>query len=65
MSDKPMEMRYAGAVGLLCECSVHLSNSPESDDLRESIMEVARDWCADRDGWTVRRVLNRIEVTPP
>jgi len=61
---KSMEMRYAGAIGLLCECSVALGNGSEKDELREMILQAAQDWCADS-GWTVKQVLHRIEVSPP
>jgi hypothetical protein len=57
-------MRYAGTIGLLCECSIALGHGPEKDDLRDSIEKAALDW-AKTSGWTVRRVLHRIEVMPP
>ncbi len=56
-----MELRakYAGAIGLLCECSVQVD-----EETRELIEDAVSDWC-EVTGWTWRRILNRIEVTPP
>lgn len=62
--DNKQRMNYAGAIGLLCECSVNLGNGAEADDMRDSIEQAAHDWAAGS-GWTVRRILNRIEVFPP
>lgn len=63
MSSRPIEMRYAGAIGLLCECSVHLKG-PDADDLRDSIEQAVSDWC-DGSGWTWKRILDSIDVEPP
>lgn len=57
-------MNYAGAIGLLCECSVHLRPGVESEELRGLIEEAVVDW-ASVTGFQVRRVLDRIEVFPP
>lgn len=62
--DNKQRMQYAGAIGLLCECSVKLGNGADVDDLRDSIEQAANGWAAGS-GWTVRRTLNRIDVFPP
>lgn len=54
--------RYLGCLGLLCECSVHLSEGPDSRELRASMAQ-ALDDAKDAgaiDGW--KRVLNRFEI---
>lgn len=35
--DNKQRMNYAGAIGLLCECSVKLGNGAEADEMRDSI----------------------------
>ena len=58
--DKDTErMQYAGAIGLLCECSVQVD-----DETRECIKEAVEDWC-EITGWRVSQTLHRIEVLPP
>ena len=49
-------MRYLGLLGLLCECSVHVT-----EDLRDSIERALDDACADGSlKW--RRILDRYEI---
>jgi hypothetical protein len=62
--EQTRRLNYAGAIGLLCECSVVLGNGYEADDLRDSIERAVADFC-DMTDWTYRRVLDRIEVFPP
>ena len=50
-------MRYLGALGLLCACSVHV---PE--DIREMIEAALADACEANPGLTWRRVLGRLEI---
>jgi len=59
-----LRMKYAGAIGLLCEASVYIRNHPEGEDIRESIERAVADWCK-TSGWTWKRTLSRIEVSPP
>lgn len=59
---RDIRMKYAGTIGLLCDCSVYLSN--DCEDYRQSIIDAAEDWCK-MSGWKVKRILNRIEVNPP
>lgn len=56
--------KWAGTVGLLCQCSVHLGNGAGKNELRDLIEEAAIDWCKVT-GWSVRRLLHRIEVFAP
>ncbi|MDO8445167.1 MAG: hypothetical protein Q7T53_03525 [Deltaproteobacteria bacterium] len=58
-----VRMAYAGAIGLLCECSLKVGNSNEAEEIRDSIESAVADWCA-LTGWTMRRTLQRIEVFP-
>lgn len=60
-----LKMKYAGAIGLLCECSVSLGNGVEKTELRDMIERAAQDFCEINPGWTYRRVLHRIEMIPP
>ena len=64
MSEQRMRMQYAGAVGLLCECSTMLRSGAEADEMRDAIERAVNDWAA-LTGWTVQRTLHRIEVFPP
>lgn len=59
-----LRMQYAGAVGLLCELSPHLSCIIDRDDYLNSIELAAADFCR-LTGWSYRRVVHRIEVFPP
>jgi hypothetical protein len=52
-------LKRAGAIGLLCEVSTQVR-----EDDRESIEQAAREWCEDT-GWVMKRVLDRVEVSPP
>lgn len=63
-TEDKIRMQYAGTIRLLCDCSLLLGNSEEDDEQRELIMDAAADWC-NITGWTVRRVLQRIELYPP
>lgn len=60
-----LRMKYAGAIGLLCECSVSLGSGGEKNDLRDMIERAAQDFCEMNPGWTYRRVAHRIEIIPP
>jgi hypothetical protein len=55
----PGIMQYAGAINLLCECTVFVD-----EDLRSSIESAVSDWC-ETTGWTWRKILDRIELIPP
>lgn len=57
--DMSRRLQYAGAIGLLCECSVQVD-----DEYRELIEQAVTDYC-ELTGWTWRRILDRIEVSPP
>ncbi len=57
--DMDRRLQYAGAIGLLCECSVRVD-----EDTRECIHQAVDDFCK-LTGWTYRRILDRIEVEPP
>lgn len=63
-SEKTKTLLLAGAVGLLCECSLQLRPGGENDELRDNIERCVTDWCQSN-GWTYQRVLHRIEVFPP
>ena len=58
MDERKLRMQYAGAIGLLCELSVHVD-----DESRELIEQAVDDFCA-LTGWKKRRILDRIEVEP-
>lgn len=64
MDANAMRMSYAGAIGLLCECSMNLREGAERDEVRDNIERAVSDWC-DLTGWTYKRILHRIEVFPP
>jgi hypothetical protein len=59
-----IEMQYAGAIAMLCECHLQLPESFEADELRESILSAVNDWC-DVTGWGYKQTLNRIDLMPP
>ena len=54
-----LRLQYAGAIGLMQEASVQVD-----EDTRESMEAAMSDWC-DYSGWTMKRILNRIELYPP
>lgn len=64
--NQTLRLQYAGAIGLLCELSVHLSDRDreERDERLGMIEQAVGDFCK-LTGWTYRRVLHRIEVFPP
>lgn len=53
--------QYAGTIGLLCDLHIKLDDSPEE---QESIRHAVSDWCRIT-GWTMKRVISRLEVFPP
>lgn len=55
-----MQLHYASTIGLLCELSVKITDK----ELQEGIDRAVADWC-EQSGWTWRRLLDRVEVTPP
>jgi hypothetical protein len=57
-------LNHAGAIGLLCELSTNLRPSLERDDQLDSIERCVRDFAAVTGG-SVRRILQRIEYSPP
>lgn len=54
-----VRLRYAGAIGLLCEASTEVS-----PDVREMIEAAVDDWC-ELTGFHRKRILDRIEVFLP
>ena len=56
-----MRLKYAGAIGLLCSCSLEL---PSSSEMRDSIIAAVDDWC-NITGWSYKQILSRIELIPP
>jgi len=56
---RELRMKYAGAIGVLCECSVLVD-----EDTRDSIEMAVGDWC-NQTGWTMTRTLDRVDVMPP
>jgi len=54
-----IRMQYAGAIGLLCECSTEVSK-----ETRELINDAVDDWCKIT-GWRKKIIFNRIEVLLP
>jgi hypothetical protein len=62
--ENEIRMKYAGAIGLLTECHLHLSNQIESAEIRVSIQDAISDWC-EITGWQMKVILNRIELIPP
>ena len=65
VTDSARIMNHAGAIGLLCQVSVYISNfSGEADEWRDCIEQCLDDYCKITGG-TWHRVLNRIEYTPP
>lgn len=60
-----LRVKYAGAIGLLCECAVYLGNGAHKEELRDMIEQAAKDFCAINPGWQYRRVVHRIEMIPP
>lgn len=67
MTDKEtaaMRMQYAGAIQLLCDCSLALRRGGECDEMRDNIVRAVDDWCT-LTGWTYQRILHRIELFPP
>jgi hypothetical protein len=63
ITENTLRLGYAGAIGLLCEVSASLGGI-DADENRDCIEEAVRDWC-EITGWTCRRILDRIEVSPP
>lgn len=65
MDANAMRMGYAGAIGLLCELSVHVSDRYPSEQAEylDNIERCVADWCA-LTGWKYKRILHRIEVFP-
>lgn len=59
-----MRLQYAGAINLLCNLSLTLGDDDEAEENRDLIMQASADWCKIT-GWTVERVLDRIELIPP
>jgi hypothetical protein len=57
-------LNHAGAIGLLCELSLFLRDTGERADQLDAIEQCVRDF-ATITGGTVRRVLQRIEYSPP
>lgn len=55
---REMRMRYAGVIGLLCECSVYVT-----EEEREPIIRAVEDWCSET-GWKMKRIMDRIDVQP-
>ena len=55
-----VRMEYAGAIGLLCELSIHITDEEDQDALDQCVAS----WCR-LTGWTWRRTLDRVEVFPP
>ena len=55
-------MKFAGAIGLLCEAHLHLPRHEQ--ELKENIVTAVHDWC-ELTGWKLRKTLDRLEVIPP
>ena len=58
-NDIERRLQYAGAIGLLCECSVQVD-----EETRECIEQAVQDFCKISEGWAWKRILDRIEVNP-
>lgn len=58
------EMRYAGAIRVLAEAMVHLTDNADAREVREMADEAIDDWCA-LSGWERHDILNRVELVPP
>jgi hypothetical protein len=57
-------LNHAGAIGLLCELSTRIRPTLEKQDDLDSIERCVADYCKVTGG-SYRRVLDRIEYTPP
>lgn len=55
-----MRLQYAGAIGLLAEIMPHVPDG----ETRDQIEQACLDWAA-MTKWGVRRILNRMDLTPP
>ena len=55
-----MRLQYAGAIGLLAEVMPYVPD----EDVRDSIEQACLDWAV-MTKWGVRRILNRMDLTPP
>lgn len=58
--ERKQRMQYAGVIGFLCEISTRITDEEE----QEQIDRIVGDWC-ELSGWTWRRNIDRIDVTPP
>lgn len=61
--ERDLYLRYLGALGVLAGCAVHLSNTLDGNELRDTIERVMQDACAHHP-LQYRRILNRIEIEP-
>ncbi len=64
MSKNDLRIKYAGAIGLLCNLSTQLSNNGERNDNIDNIEDAVRDFCK-LSGWSYTRTMHRIEGFPP
>lgn len=64
--DIDRRLNHAGAIGLLCNVSVMVgaSNNIESEEHLDLIEQCVLDY-ANITGGTVKRILHRVEYTPP
>lgn len=63
-----IKMQYLGVLGLLAECSVHMRNSPDTDELRGLIEHAMGSAQETIKNFRWKRILNRFEVemaSPP
>lgn len=65
LDEQELRLKYAGAIGLICELALHVRDmGDERDELLDQAEQAVKDWCA-LTGWTYQRILHRIEVFPP
>lgn len=59
-----IRMQYSGMAGLIAELHLRLDNHTEYDEDRQMILNALNDW-SKITGYSVRQILNRIELIPP
>ena len=55
-----IRMQYAGAIRLLCDLSVQITDAEDQQVLDRCV----QDWC-EITGWNMQRKIDRVEISPP
>lgn len=58
--ERTQTMQYAGVIGFLCSISTRIT----APDEQEVLDRIVADWC-ELSGWSWRRCLDMVEVSPP